>query len=184
MQPAEARLLAEQQLAAALPQRWQHVQGVAGAAAEVAVALGLDPRPLVSAAWLHDVGYASGVADTRLHALDGARYLRVLGVDNRVVCLVAHHSCAAVEAAERGLGGALEAEFSYEESEISDALCYADMTTGPTGERMTVEERLREIRERYGPGDVVTKALARSEGALVAAVRRTEARLREAGALV
>ena len=33
-----------------------------------------------------------------------------------------------------------------------DALAYADMTTGPTGLGMSVEDRLAEILERYGPG--------------------------------
>jgi putative nucleotidyltransferase with HDIG domain len=179
---AEARRLAAGHLASELPPRWVHVQVVAAVAAEVAVALQLDANVLVASAWLHDIGYASRVASTGLHALDGARYLRRLAISERVLCLVAHHSCAAIEAAERGLGDGLAAEFPREESEISDALCYADMTTGPDGSRLNVMSRIAEIRDRYGPGHVVTGALMRSEREILAAVRRTEARLRVARA--
>lgn len=58
-----------------------------------------------------------------------------------------------------------------------DALWYCDMTTGPDGKAVSVEERLAEIRARYGPGDVVTRFVERAEPELVAAVRRVEKRL-------
>ncbi|MEU7572881.1 HDIG domain-containing metalloprotein [Micromonospora sp. NPDC049240] len=41
-------------------------------------------RVLVEAAWLHDVGYAQEVRVSGLHALDGARWLRRMGFDERV----------------------------------------------------------------------------------------------------
>ena len=58
-----------------------------------------------------------------------------------------------------------------------DALAYADMTTGPTGRGVTVEDRLAEILERYGPDDPVHRAISRARVDLVTAVRRTEIRL-------
>jgi predicted hydrolase (HD superfamily) len=58
-----------------LPRRWAHVQGVAARAHSLAPVLGADADLLEAAAWLHDMGYAPGLADTGLHALDGARYL-------------------------------------------------------------------------------------------------------------
>ena len=61
-----------------------------------------------AAAWLHDTGYAPGLAVTGLHALDGARYLRDAQHAGAMLCrLVAHHSYAIVEAGERGLAGVL-----------------------------------------------------------------------------
>jgi hypothetical protein len=53
--------------------------------------------------WLHDIGYAPELAGTGCHPLDGARYLRRIGVDEQVVSLVAYHSCARIEAEVRGL---------------------------------------------------------------------------------
>jgi HD domain len=59
-----------------LPRRWAHVQGVATRARNLAPVHGAGADLLEAAAWLHDIGYAPGLAVTGLHALDGARYLR------------------------------------------------------------------------------------------------------------
>ena len=93
----DAARLAEERLAEALPGRWRHVRSVARRARWVAKELAL-PDDLVTAAWLHDIGYAPELAETGFHPLDGARYLRRVGVDGQVVSLVAYHSCAQIEA--------------------------------------------------------------------------------------
>jgi putative nucleotidyltransferase with HDIG domain len=86
------------------PRRWAHVQGVAARARDLASILGADDDLLEAAAWLHDIGYAPGLAVTGLHALNGARYLRDAQHADAMLCrLVAHHSCATIEAGERGL---------------------------------------------------------------------------------
>jgi hypothetical protein len=51
------------------------------------------------------------------------------------------------------------------------------MTTGPQGQRMTVEQRLTEIGYRYGPDHLVSRALARSAPELIAAVVRVTRKL-------
>jgi hypothetical protein len=65
-----------------------------------------------------------------------------------ITALVAHHSCALVEADERGLDDQLASEFPREDSTTADALWHCDMTTGPNGDVVTVGERLNEIRSR------------------------------------
>ncbi|AVT34928.1 phosphohydrolase [Plantactinospora sp. BC1] len=175
---AAARSLARQRLEETLPRRWRHVQAVAAKADEAAGAVpSSDRETLIAAAWLHDVGYSPGLVDTGFHSLDGARWLRRQQVDERVTALVAHHSCAWLEAEERGLGQALREEFEREEGPVTDALCYADMTTGPDGQSFEVLERLAEICSRYGPEHLVTRFINRAEPEIVAAVRRTEQRL-------
>jgi HD superfamily phosphodiesterase len=97
---------------ALLPRRWAHVQGVAVRARSLAPVLGADADLLEAAAWLHDIGYAPGLAVTGLHALDGGRYLRDARHADAMLCrLVAHHSGAIVEAEERGLADVLGLEF-------------------------------------------------------------------------
>ena len=87
-----------------IPRRWAHVQGFAARARSLAPVLGADANLLEAAACLHDIGYAPGLAVTGLHALDGARYLRDAQHADAMLCrLVAHHTCASVEAGERGL---------------------------------------------------------------------------------
>jgi len=172
-----ARDLAGSELAEALPRRWQHVQAVAAQAARLSEVPGVAGDLLLMAAWLHDIGYAPDLIDIGFHPIDGARFLRKLGADDRLVCLVAHHSCAVYEARVRGLEDVLLAEFGQEASPTYDALAFCDLTTGPAGERVTYPERMKEIRERYGPDHEVTRALGLSEADLSACCKRTLARL-------
>jgi putative nucleotidyltransferase with HDIG domain len=107
-----AQQLARVLLHEPLPRRWAHVQGVAARARGLAPVLGADSDLLEAAAWLHDIGYAPSLATTGLHQLDGARYLREAQHADAMLCrLVAHHSCAIIEAGERGLADVLSSEF-------------------------------------------------------------------------
>jgi HD superfamily phosphodiesterase len=86
---ADARQLAEAKLAGPLPRRWRHVLSMARRAKWVAEQLPL-VQDLEMAAWLHDIGYAPELVDTGFHPLDGARYLRSIGMKRQVVSLVAY----------------------------------------------------------------------------------------------
>jgi hypothetical protein len=109
---------------------------------------------LAAAAILHDVGYAPEVVRTGFHPLDGALYLKALGVDSEVVSLVAHHSCADVEAELRGLSDELRA-FPEGPIDLRERLIFCDMTTSPDGHVVSVEQRFAEIVERYGEASIV-----------------------------
>ncbi len=166
-----AEEIARELLAIPLPRRWAHIQGVAGQARNLAPILGEDADLLEAAAWLHDVGYSPELIDTGFHPLDGARYLRDVQNADQMLCrLVANHTGALIEAEERGLAGALVTEFPPASLLLSDALTYCDMTTGPDGQPLSVDERLAGIRARYGPGHVVHRAIERSSGELRIAV--------------
>lgn len=156
-----------------LPRRWAHVQGVADTARTLAPILGDNTDLVTAAALLHDVGYSPSLHDSGFHPLDGAQYLRDVEHANAMLCrLVAHHSCAIIEAEERGLADDLAREFKPAPRRLTDALIYCDMTTGPDGQHMAVEQRLDDIRARYGPSDPVTRAIVRSAPQLTAAVGR------------
>ena len=172
-QVERARDLARRLLAESIPRRWSHSQGVGRKAESVAHLVGADASALVSAAWLHDVGYAPDLVATGMHQLDGARYLRDVAKANDLVCrLVAHHSCASVEARNRGLSKQLASEFPPVEGRVSDAITYADMTTDPDGAPIAVEQRLAEILARYGAGDLVAESIREASPLIVASVRR------------
>lgn len=177
MDESAAYTLAERLLAEALPVRWEHVKQVAAKARTLSTELDLNPQRLVPAALLHDVGYSPAVLATGFHPLDGARYLRGLGVEDEVTTLVANHSCAVVEARLRGLASELATEFPPLDPELADALCFADMTTGPDGSTLTVRGRLAEIRSRYGPGHVVTEFVDHADEDIVACIERVLRRL-------
>src|ERR1700733_2596959 len=161
-----------------LPRRWAHVQGVAETARTLARLVGKNADLLTAAAILHDIGYAPRLADTGFHPLDGARYLRDVERAEPMLCrLVAYHSCAIIEAEERGLARQLAREFRPAPRDLADALIYSDMTTGPDGQRMPIEQRLADVRARYGPADLVTRAIARSARELEAATIRIARKL-------
>ena len=173
-----AEELARKLLESPLPRRWAHVQGVATRALTLAPILGDNADLLEAAAWLHDIGYSPELADTGFHPLDGARYLRDVHAADSTLCrLVGNHSCAVIEAGERGLDRELSEEFPAPAPELSDALAYCDMTTTPTGCLVSVHERLSEIRQRYGPSDLVTHFTHKAESRLIASVARTTFRL-------
>jgi putative nucleotidyltransferase with HDIG domain len=161
--------------------RWRHVVGVGEQAESIAHTLPAEDRELlISAAWLHDIGYAPALHETGLHSLDGARYLRSIGGSQRLCRLVAHHTASIVEAESRGLARVLEEEFPVEHTAVADALTYVDMTTGPQGQPMTVRERLQEILERYPRDHVVHQSILRASPSIIATVARVEQRLQSA----
>src|ERR1017187_4696831 len=167
-----------ERMLAPLGDRWHHVRQVAEQARRVVAAVPSgDHDLLVAAAYLHDIGYAPSLAVTEFHPLDGARWIRDSGQSVRLARLVAHHSCAVFEARVRGLADSLMAEFEPEESATYDALVYCDLTTGPTGVTLLFEDRVSEIRGRYGPDHEVTIALNSSYSSLAACCGRTVTRL-------
>ncbi|MFE5174100.1 HD domain-containing protein [Streptomyces sp. NPDC056634] len=175
--------LSESLLSEPLPRRWAHSLGVAKRARALSPILGGDAELLEAAAVLHDIGYSPAIATTGFHPLDGARFLREQeSADDRVVCLVAHHSCALLEAEERGLRRELESEFELERSELVDALLYCDMTTTPDGTPTTPADRLDEIVQRYGPDTIVGRFIQRAGPEIHAASTRIEGRLAKAEA--
>ena len=174
---SRAEQLAQALLQESLSRRWAHVQGVAARARSLAPVLGADADLLEAAAWLHDIGYAPGLATTGLHALDGARYLRDTQHADTMLCrLVAHHTCAVIEAEERGLADILGLEFEPVPEELSSVLTYCDITTSPDGELVPAERRLAEIQQRYGPEHLVSRSMQRATPMILRAVEQVQDR--------
>ena len=172
-----AEQLAQALLQEPLPHRWAHVQGVAARARSLAPVLGADADLLEAAAWLHDIGYAPDLATTGFHPLDGARYLRDTQHAGTLLCrLVAHHSCAIIEAEERGLADVLSLAFEPAPQALSSVLTFCDMTTSPDGELVPAEQRLAEIQDRYGPGHLVSRSIQRATPMILGAVKQVQNR--------
>lgn len=160
--------LAESLLAESLPRRWAHVQGVAARAQTLGPILGAEAELLETAAVLYDIGYAPDLVKSGFHPLERARYLRELAhADERVVQLVAHHSCAWMEAEARGLSAELGA-FPQVAPESDDALCYCDMNTTPDGTPTNPVDRINEIAGQYGPESLIGTFIRRAEPEILA----------------
>jgi putative nucleotidyltransferase with HDIG domain len=174
--PQVAARLAEA-LLSPLGDRWAHTRAVAARARELADAVPSDARELLEvAAWWHDLGYATGLVQTGMHQIDGARFLEDMGYPNRLVALVAHHSAAECEAHERGLVCEL-GRWDREESAVADALWMADMTTGPRGESFEYSDRLNEITARYNADSIVGRAMTAAQPLIRGAIDRTKDRV-------
>ena len=61
---------------------------------------------------------------------------------------------------------------------MSDALTYADQTTGPLGQRVDIRSRIDEVLRRHGPGSLQAKAHSVRGPYLLAIAERVESRLR------
>src|SRR2546429_8859853 len=176
-QASWAQHLARELLKHPTPRRWAHRQGVAARARGLAPVLGADADLLEAAAWLHDIGYAPSLATTGLHQLDGARYLRDAQHADAMLCrLVAHHSCAIIEAGERGLADVLSSEFEPAPYVLASVLTCCDMSTSPDGEPVRVERRLAEIHDRYGSGHLVSRSIKRATPMILRAVEQVHHR--------
>ena len=92
--------------------------------------------------------------------------------------LVAHHSCAHIEADERGLAEVLFREFEAVPEPLASALTFCDMTTSPDGEHIDVDWRLSEIHDRYDSGHVVSRSIRRASPMIRDAVGTVKAYMR------
>lgn len=161
-----------------LESRWLHTAAVARRAEEVFDTVPEEDRDvLVSAAWLHDIGYGELARDTGFHPLDGARLLDRRRWPARISALVANHSGACLVARARGLAEELGV-YPDEASTVSDALTYADQTTGANGERLDVSDRMADMLRRHGPDSPNARVHHLRGPFLLATAERVEQRLR------
>lgn len=170
------------QLLSGLGARLAHTLGVGRQARRISRALrlpGSDADLLEAGGLLHDVGYAHALQRTGFHPIDGANYVFAMTGNRALAGLVAHHSHAWVEARLRGLMREMSL-FEEPEPMLADALTYCDMTVGPQGQPMSSGRRLADVHDRYGASHVVARAVTEARPLLLAAVDRTESRIRTA----
>jgi hypothetical protein len=141
-----------------LGNRWLHVKGVVERAQSIEGLFDENERAyLIASAYLHDIGYAPSLKMTGFHPIDGAYYLKSQSQE-RLTSLVAYHSESQFEARVRNLSSELEA-FPRDYSLVASALTYCDMTTNSTGQKVSFQERLDDIFNRYEDEDIVSIAI-------------------------
>ncbi len=152
---------------AGMGDRWVHLSTVGGLAERLASRSDLVHEDVVSAAWLHDIGYAQILVATGFHPLDGALFLQASGAPTGVVGLVAHHTGAAQEAEERGLVHEWRALPPANPADL-DVLTMVDLAVSPAGLPVLVVDRIEEILSRYTEDDPVFRAVTKSRDLLFA----------------
>jgi len=151
--------------------RWVHLSAVGGVAEGLATRSDIVTESVVSAAWLHDIGYSHDIVVTGFHPLDGARFLQSMGCPDEVVALVGHHTGAAYEAEERGLINEW-GELPTPESAALDVLTMVDLAVGPAGQPQLDIDRVAGMLNRYDEDDPVHRAVTRSRDLLLASSAR------------
>ena len=150
----------EQQATHLLPvlgNRWLHILRVVEVAMHITYIFSEEEHPLlIAAAYLHDIGYASSLAKTGIHPIDGANYVAQFGLP-RLASIIAHHTGFRFTASLIHAQDKLAA-FPYEHSLVTCALTYCDLHSGPTGQPFTLQERLDDIVARYGRSSPVTRS--------------------------
>jgi hypothetical protein len=131
------------------PKRLAHVRGAALISSMAAGALQFaNPDAVTAAAWLHDIGYASSVARTGFHPLDGALFLAREGWPHSVVLLVAHHSHAAVLAPYYRVHHHM-ALLDHLPGDADDIITFSDLRAGVNGLGADPKERVEDMRLRH-----------------------------------
>lgn len=153
--------------------RYQHTLGVVRAMKNLLPHLSIpaDWKPLlIQASYLHDIGYSSKLFQYEFHPLDGAIFAAQQNFPKPVVAAVLFHTCA-FELAKEGMHPQIK--FFYlkhlplldsQDRQFIDWVTYCDLHTSPTGEKVTLQERLDEILHRYGPQHRVSQIMHKNKG--------------------
>jgi hypothetical protein len=104
---------------------------------------------------LHDIGRSEKLNKTGLHPLDGKNFLESLG-EKELGRKISTHSIALETAELKGVQGDFEPKTLEEK-----ILTYADMHVNHLGERVSFNERIKGIKERYQNHSKTMKAISK-----------------------
>lgn len=175
MDIAAAQALTVELLGGGVGTRLAHSLGVGRQAELFTTNYPADQRNrIVTAAYLHDIGYSRRCRRTGWHPYDGARWLAAQGYDTVICHLVMWHTAAWYEGRLRGLYDTAVTQFGLPDPTSLDTavLAASDLLTGPAGQTLTVDERLADIARRYPPTSVVAQAMTQAETELRVLVDR------------
>lgn len=156
--PAEAETFIRSSFAHE-PKRLAHILKVAELVRESAQQIAaqhdlpdFDVNEAHCAALLHDVGYLQDLHRSGFHPWDGFYFLKEQGLD-RIADIIVCHSNSPEQAKLRGLP-----EIPVSETLAAKLLTYWDTRVMQGGRVVTYEERLSDIKARYGEDGVVTQS--------------------------
>jgi hypothetical protein len=147
--------------------RFQHILGVVRCMKLLLPRLDI-PNPwkpaLLSACYLHDIGYSPNLRQFQFHPLDGAIFAHEHGFSKPVVAAILFHSCA-FEQVQQTRPDLIEVYkineplLDKQDLYFIDLVTYCDLHTSSTGQLITFPERVKEVVERYGEDHEVSKLM-------------------------
>lgn len=134
---------------------------------------------LIQTAYLHDIGYCDRLNATNFHPLDGAIFAQNHGFPKPVVAAVLFHSGAyeSAKKARRDLVSIYDANITLlvdTDWLFIDLVTYCDLHTAPNGEKITFDERIQDIVQRYGENHDVSRFMVGNHKNFKKTIQRVE----------
>jgi hypothetical protein len=147
--------------------RYHHILGVVRNMEELLPKLDLNEevkKELIQAAFLHDIGYNPELNKNNFHPLDGAIFAQQSGFSKPVIAAILFHSEAyeTVKKARTDLLDIYETNkplLDEQDRLFIDLITYCDVQTSPQGEKISLEERVQDVVNRYGEDHLVSQMM-------------------------
>ncbi len=144
--------------------RMNHSKSVSKVAKLIALEMGLTEdlvEKVEIASLLHDIGYSDDFKFAHFHPVDGYFYLKYNGWDKLFQTVALHHSLSKnlAETTRKDVISIYNnCEYLTEEEElIVNIVSEADFQVNSIGNIVSFEERLQDIKERYGENTPISK---------------------------
>jgi putative nucleotidyltransferase with HDIG domain len=147
--------------------RYHHILGVVRHMQTILPRLELEQETkelLIQAAYLHDVGYSKQLNQYNFHPLDGAVFAQQAGFPKPVIAAVLFHS-EAIETVRENRNDLLpiyslnQKLLDEQDRLFIDLVTYCDVQTSPKGEKVSLDERVQDVVERYGENHPVSQMM-------------------------
>lgn len=152
--------------------RYQHILGVTQMMKELLPSLSIPDdwkSMLITACYLHDIGYSPKLSQYGFHPLDGAIFAAQQQFPKPIVAAVLFHT-GAIESAKEEKDPNILAIYQQHQPLLDEQdqlfiklVTYCDLQTSPTGERITLQERIDEICDRYGHEHQVSQLMIKNQ---------------------
>jgi HD domain len=147
--------------------RYHHILGVVRLMKEILPKLNFNEevkKELIQAAYLHDIGYSPKLNKTNFHPFDGACFAFKAGFNKPVIAAVLFHSEAYETVKEKRSdllpAYSLNHDLLDEQDRLfTDLVTYCDVQTSPQGEKVSLDERVRDVVKRYGEHHPVSRMM-------------------------
>lgn len=147
--------------------RYQHILGVVRCMENLLPRLNVPDewKPhLLQACYLHDIGYSSQLNRYDFHPLDGAIFASAQGFPKPVVAAILFHSCSyeMVQETRHDLMEIYEENYDMLDQRdqlFIDLVTYCDLHTSSTGQYFTLDERVKDVVDRYGQDHPVSQMM-------------------------
>lgn len=142
--------------------RYKHIIGVINLAKEIENTISFN-GDLIQAALYHDIGYSDSLQYTKFHPIDSALKAEADNISPNIKNAILCHTGARGEANLINKDLMIYYKFIEEDFKLANFLTYCDTHINSKGEKVSLNERLNDIYERYDKNHYVYKNIKKHE---------------------